>query len=462
MKIAESTIQMNASRQAWQMGSRGSLEAQGAKAFQNIAASMFGTKYDTYLPGNGADGTMYGNPYNKNGIAVSDIGQTDMSSTTNSASKMQYDLLGMLWQRMMQSMGIFTAGSGGMVASAGLSSTYVQQVDTYSEYEATCFHAQGQALTEDGRSLEFSIDISMSRSYREYMNVETPLFQNLLMDPLVVNVSGETLSVSDQTFFFDLDGDGTEEEINQLGAGSGFLALDKNGDGKINDGTELFGTQSGDGFGDLRAYDSDGNGWIDENDEIFDKLRVWCKGENGEDILMSLKDADVGAIYLGEEKTDFSMTDSMGGMAAMLRSTGIFLRESGSASTLQHVDMVIHQAIEQVQEMVMESTTVNNGVVTTTQNGKALEQDAANQDVVKQSAKDDEELRRQSETEKRNMEARRERRRAERKALNEAAAKRREEHKEIAEENFQRQMEHRRRWKEHISQEKLESAYGIG
>ncbi|MBQ2317695.1 MAG: hypothetical protein II182_05590, partial [Lachnospiraceae bacterium] len=110
MKIAESTIQMNASRQAWQMGSRGSLDAQGAKAFQNIAASMFGTKYDTYLPGNGADGTMYGNPYNKNGIAVSDIGQTDMSSTTNSASKMQYDLLGMLWQRMMQSMGIFTAG----------------------------------------------------------------------------------------------------------------------------------------------------------------------------------------------------------------------------------------------------------------------------------------------------------------------------------------------------------------
>jgi hypothetical protein len=124
--------------------------------------------------------------------------------------------------------------------------------------------------------------------------------------------------------------------------------------------------------------------------------------------------------------------------------------------------MVIHQAIEQVQEMVMESTTVNNGVVTTTQNGKALEQDAANQDVVKQSAKYDEELRRQSETEKRNMEARRERRRAERKALNEAAAKRREEHKEIAEENFQRQMEHRKRWKEHISQEKLESAYGIG
>ena len=54
-----------------------------------------------------------------------------------------------------------------------------------------------------------------------------------------------------------------------LGKGSGFLALDKDGNGKIDDGNELFGTKSSDGFGDLREYDSDGSGWIDENDEIL-------------------------------------------------------------------------------------------------------------------------------------------------------------------------------------------------
>ena len=41
-------------------------------------------------------------------------------------------------------------------------------------------------------------------------------------------------------------------------------ALDINEDGKINDGKELFGTASGNGFGDLAAYDQDNNGWIDE------------------------------------------------------------------------------------------------------------------------------------------------------------------------------------------------------
>lgn len=78
---------------------------------------------------------------------------------------------------------------------------------------------------------------------------------------------------------FDLDCDGKEEEISSLGKGSGFLALDKNGDGIINDGTELFGTKSGDGFADLAEYDEDGNGWIDEDDGIFSQLRIWTKNE---------------------------------------------------------------------------------------------------------------------------------------------------------------------------------------
>ena len=76
---------------------------------------------------------------------------------------------------------------------------------------------------------------------------------------------------------FDIDADGEEESISYLQGGSGYLALDKNGDGVINDGSELFGTKSGDGFADLAEYDADGNGWIDENDPIFDKLLIWAK-----------------------------------------------------------------------------------------------------------------------------------------------------------------------------------------
>ena len=166
----------------------------------------------------------------------------------------------------------------------------------------------------------------------EYMNVSIPTMADALCDPLVVNIGSDTADVRDQTFKFDLDADGTEDEISMLGKGSGFLALDKNGDGKINDGSELFGTKSGDGFGDLREYDSDGNGWIDENDDVFSKLKVWCKDENGKDILMDLKEADIGAIFLGEQQTEFSLGGADGYRDGVIRSTGVFLRESTGAA----------------------------------------------------------------------------------------------------------------------------------
>ena len=140
---------------------------------------------------------------------------------------------------------------------------------------------------------------------------------------------------------FDLDCDGKEEEISSLGKGSGFLALDKNGDGIINDGTELFGTKSGDGFADLAEYDEDGNGWIDEDDGIFSQLRIWTKNEKGEDELISLKDAGVGAINLSSISTAFSNTDNFNDTMAVIQKTGIFLYENGNAGTIQHVDFTI-------------------------------------------------------------------------------------------------------------------------
>ena len=149
-------------------------------------------------------------------------------------------------------------------------------------------------------------------------------------------------SVSDQKFLFDLDGDGKKENISFTGKGSGFLALDKNGDGVINDGNELFGTKSGDGFKDLAKYDKDRNGWIDEADDIFDDLRIWTKDEQGNDKLLTLKEAGVGAIYLGNASTQFSLNNQQTNHTnAMIRSTGVYLKESGEAGTIQHVDLVL-------------------------------------------------------------------------------------------------------------------------
>ncbi len=209
------------------------------------------------------------------------------------------------------------------------------------ETESTTFATKGIVQTADGRSIDFNVEVSMSRSFMQETNM-LEVKEYIKTDPLMINLDSNVGSVSDQKFFFDLDSDGKEEEISFAGKGSGFLALDKNGDGKINDGSELFGTKSGDGFADLAAYDEDGNGWIDENDSIFSRLKVWTKDDSGKDYLIDLKKADVGAIYLRSADTQFSLKDDENRLNGELKKTGIYLREStGEVGTVNHVDLVL-------------------------------------------------------------------------------------------------------------------------
>ena len=225
--------------------------------------------------------------------------------------------------------------------------------ETYNvEQEDTSFSTVGTVRTKDGREINFNVNVNMSRRCEEYYREELNVAQFALYDPLVINLNTDVTELSDQTFYFDLDADGEEEEISML-KGSGYLALDKNGDGVINDGSELFGTKNGDGFADLARYDEDGNGWIDENDSIWSKLKIWCKDENGNDVLYKLSDQGVGAICLENVSTDFTMqgdrkaqdgTMNANATNAVIRKTGIFLYENGNVGTVQHVDMAAYAA----------------------------------------------------------------------------------------------------------------------
>ena len=211
----------------------------------------------------------------------------------------------------------------------------------YTEAESTTFATSGIVRTADGRDINFNMEVSMSRAFTASIN-SLEVESYIKTDPLMINLDTDIGSVSDQKFFFDLDTDGKEEEISFAGKGSGFLTLDRNGDGKINDGSELFGTKSGDGFKDLAAYDADGNGWIDENDAIFSQLKIWTKDEDGKDKLISLKDADVGAIYLGNADTQFSLRDEDHKLNGEIKKTGIYLHESsGEVGTVNHVDLIV-------------------------------------------------------------------------------------------------------------------------
>lgn len=225
-----------------------------------------------------------------------------------------------------------TSGSGTMWQRVSATSTF------FAETESTTFASQGLVRTTDGREIGFNIELSMSRGFASQIDVVSK--QNYIFtDPLVINLDTNATSVSDVKIGFDLDSDGREEQISFAGEGSGFLALDKNNDGKINDGSELFGTQSGDGFADLAEFDEDGNGWIDENDSIYNSLKIWTKDAEGNDHLDTLKSMDVGAIYLGNVNSEFSLNNDDNATNAVVRKTGIYLKESGGAGTVNHIDL---------------------------------------------------------------------------------------------------------------------------
>lgn len=215
------------------------------------------------------------------------------------------------------------------------------QSSTYEESESMAFRAIGKAITADGRTLDFNVEIGMSREFvaeNEELLSETEV---ILTDPLVINLDSNPISVSDQKWQFDIDGDGKRDSISLLSKGSGFLVFDKNNDGIINDGREMFGAKTGNGFEELKAYDLDGNGWIDEADEIYDKLKVWMKDDAGNDKMISLKQANVGAIYLGSASTEFALkSEADNEYNAQVRRTGVYLSESGVANSIQQLDMV--------------------------------------------------------------------------------------------------------------------------
>lgn len=210
--------------------------------------------------------------------------------------------------------------------------------ESHYEYESTSFAAQGSIQTNDGTTIDFSVQLNMTREFMSENSVSIRAGA-ALKDPLVVNFNGSAAEVTQRDFSFDIDVDGQKDQIAFVGPNSGFLALDKNGDQQINDGSELFGALSGDGFADLSLYDLDGNSWIDENDAIYKNLRIWMKDSEGRDRLFSLGEKGVGAIYLNHIDTPFALKNSADELLGQVRASGVFLGEDGSVGTVQQIDL---------------------------------------------------------------------------------------------------------------------------
>jgi len=120
-------------------------------------------------------------------------------------------------------------------------------------------------------------------------------------DPLTFDMDGDGKMSMENRRDFDVDGDGKKENVAWVSGGDAILALDRNGNGEIDDGREVFGDQHGaaNGFDELAKFDDNGDGGIDSNDKIYDKLELMC----GDGRRISLREGGVERIDLGYRQT---------------------------------------------------------------------------------------------------------------------------------------------------------------
>ncbi|MDD4855916.1 MAG: hypothetical protein PHQ22_10165 [Sulfuricurvum sp.] len=156
--------------------------------------------------------------------------------------------------------------------------------------------------------------------------------------PLVLDINNNGNSstrLNDSNVYFDMDGEevngkarettlgcGFKERTAWVEQGDGLLVLDRNGNGTIDNGTELFGNftplssgnSASDGFEALLQYDENHDGKIDRNDAAYQNLKVWmddnANGITDSGELKTLQEAKVASVKLNPYQTLLSFFDS--------------------------------------------------------------------------------------------------------------------------------------------------------
>lgn len=160
-------------------------------------------------------------------------------------------------------------------------------------------------------------------------------------DPLAFDLDGNGLETTGikQGIQFDIDADGKTEQTSFIGGNDAFLAYDKNGNGIIDNGSELFGDQNGaaNGFEELKKYDDNKDGIIDKNDAIYSRLKLLSLDKNNQQKTSSLADHNIQSINLNytNQHQAINYYDS-------IEQTGQFKRSDGSNGSIADI-MLAHK-----------------------------------------------------------------------------------------------------------------------
>ena len=170
-------------------------------------------------------------------------------------------------------------------------------------------------------------------------------------DPLAIDLDGDGIETigADGTVVFDHDGDGVKTGTGWVKADDAFVVLDRNGNGLIDTGAELFGVDTVkadgsfavDGFDALSDLDSNGDGVFDARDSEFANVRLWQDadqdGVSDEGELTSLTDAGIVSINLEAKSGNVNL-----GNGNVQTGTAAHLTVDGEKGTTGNLDLVFN------------------------------------------------------------------------------------------------------------------------
>ena len=224
----------------------------------------------------------------------------------------------------------------------------VQVEEWFTREQSLSYQMQGQFQLDD-KQISLSYEFHLSSESTRYRRFATRAGN--LQDPLLVQFGNQSLGHIEGGQAFDINSDNSLDTLPIFSGDVGYLVFDQNANGRADDGSELFGPASGNGFHELAAFDSNQNGFIDKEDEHFDQLYLWQPSAQSEtegdsepgaqQRWLSLDEAGIMAINLSAIDTPYSFYDENDQLLAQMRRSSFAIGENGRGYGVHQVDVRI-------------------------------------------------------------------------------------------------------------------------